>query len=110
MTLNENINEREDALCVTNTAGRIVGANRRFCKMFGFEPSEVRWHYLRDLYRHADELSRALKKAPEYSDVLQTRMRNRSGRSFRCVLTRWGAKSQEGIPILMHSIQRTQIA
>jgi len=110
MTINENLNEVEDALCVTNTAGRIVGANKRFCKMFGFEPGEVKWHYLRDLYRHEDELSCTLKKAPEHSDVLQTRMRNRAGRSFRCVLTRWGSKSLEGIPIMMHSIQRMRAA
>jgi len=110
MTINEDLNEAEAALCVTNTAGRIVGANKRFCKMFGFELNEVKWHYLRDLYRHGDELDCVLKRVSGHSDVLQTKMRNRSGRSFRCVLTRWGSKSQEGIPVMLHSIQRMNAA
>jgi len=102
MTIDENINEKEEAVCVANNSGRILTANKRFCKMFGFDPNEVRWHYLCDLYRHKNEFS----AIPEKEEVLQTRMRSRSGRSFPCILTRRATKSAEGIPLLMHYIQR----
>jgi PAS domain S-box len=102
MTIDENINETEEAVCVANNSGRILTANKRFCKMFGFDPSEVRWHYLCDLYRHKNEFS----SIPEKEEILQTRMRSRSGRSFPCILTRRATKSVEGIPLLMHYIQR----
>jgi len=106
MTIDENINEVDDAVCIANSVGRIITANTRFCKMFGFEPNEIKWHYLCDLYRYEDELNRILGNPPEEEDVLQTKMRNRSGRSFPCVLIRRATKSTEGIPLLRHAIQR----
>jgi PAS domain S-box-containing protein len=106
MTIDENINEAEEAICIANNAGRILTANKRFCKMFGFEQSEIKWHYLRDLYRHEDELNRILKNIPENEEVLQTKMRNRAGRCFPCVLVRRATKTTEGIQLLRHSIQR----
>ncbi len=106
MTIDENINEAEEAICIANNAGRILTANKHFCKMFGFEQSDVKWHYLHDLYRHEDELNRVLKNIPEKEDVLQTKMRNRAGRSFPCVLMRRATKTTEGIPLLRHSIQK----
>jgi len=109
MTIDENIIEVEDAVCISNESGRIITANKRFCKLFGFEQNEVRWHYLHDLYRHRDELNRILKDIPEQSNVLQTKMRSRSGRSFPCVLTCRSTKSLEGIPLLVHSIQRVAV-
>jgi PAS domain S-box-containing protein len=102
MTIDENINETEEAVCVANNSGRILTANKRFCKMFGFDQNEVKWHYLCDLYRHKSEFSNISEK----EEILQTRMRNRSGRSFPCILTRRATKSTEGIPLLMHYIQR----
>jgi PAS domain S-box-containing protein len=107
MTIDENINEAEDAVCIANNSGRILTANKRFCKMFGFEQGEVKGHYLRDLYRHKEVLSRILQNIPEQDDVLQTRMRTRTGRSFPCLLTCCATKSLEGIPLLRHSIQRS---
>ena len=104
MTIDENINETEDAVCIANNSGRILTANKRFCKMFGFDPDEVKWHYLCDLYRRKDEFNSV--GFPDTEDVLQTRMRNRAGRSFPCILTRRATKSIEGIPLLMHYIQR----
>jgi len=106
MTIDENINETEEAVCVANNSGRILTANKSFCKMFGFDQNEVKWHYLCDLYRHKSEFNSVLKEPPEKEDVLQTRMRNRSGRSFPCILIRRATKSAEGIPLLMHYIQR----
>ncbi len=103
MTIDENINEAQEAVCIANKAGRILIANKRFCKMFGFEQSEVKWHYLCDLYRYKEDISHA-----KSEDVLQIRMRNRAGRSFPCVLTRRATKSVEGIPLQLHSIQRVQ--
>ena len=105
MTVDENINETEEAVCIANDSGRILTANKRFCKMFGFDQSEVKWHYLCDLYRHKGEFSNTL-ELPEKEDVLQIRMRSRTGRSFPCILTRRATKSLEGIPLLMHYIQR----
>ena len=109
MTIEENINEAENAVCIANNSGRILTANKRFCKMFGFDQSEVKWHYLGDLYRRRDELTSVLKNFPEHNDVLETRMRNRRGRSFNCILTRRTTKTNEGIPLLMHSVQRVNI-
>jgi len=107
MTIDENINEAEDAVCIANKSGRILTANKRFCKMFGFEQSEIKGHYLCDLYRHKEELNRILKNISVRENVLQTRMRNRAGRSFPCTLIYRSTKSLEGIPLLRHSIQRS---
>jgi PAS domain S-box-containing protein len=109
MTINENIKDAEDAVCISNNSGRILTANKPFCKLFGFEENEVKWHYLSDLYRHKEELSCILENTPEQADILQTRMRSRSGRSFPCLLTRRATKSLEGIPLLIHSIQRVGV-
>ena len=106
MTIDESIYEAEDAVCISNHSGRILTANNQFCKMFGFEPSEVKWHYLCDLYRYEDELNRILQNIPEHDDILQTKMRGRTGRSFPCILTRRATKSLEGIPLLMHYVKR----
>jgi PAS domain S-box-containing protein len=105
MTIDEKIIETEDAVCISNNAGRILTANSHFCKLFGFDQSEVKWHYLCDLYRNKNELSHLI-SITEQGDVLQTKMRCRSGRSFPCILTRKATKSMEGIPLLVHSIQR----
>jgi PAS domain S-box-containing protein len=106
MTINENISEIEDAVCISNHSGRIITANKRFCKLFGFEQGEIAWHYLCDLYRNKEELNSVLQDVPEGENTLQTRMRNRSGRTFPCLLTRKATKSLEGIPLLVHSVQR----
>jgi PAS domain S-box-containing protein len=100
--IDENIDEAENAVCIANTVGRIIAANKRFCKMFGFDQDEVKWHYLCDLYRNED----TLKDIPENEDILHTKMRNRSGRSFPCILTRRATKSLKGTLLLRHSIQR----
>ena len=46
--------EKKDkiARCEINESGRILNANRKFCKMFGFEADEPMWHYICDLYRY----------------------------------------------------------
>ena len=106
MTIDENINEAQEAVCIANNAGRILMANKRFCKMFGFEQNEVKWHYLCDLYRCKEDINHL--ERSENKDVLRLRMRNRAGRSFPCLLTRRATKSAEGIPLLLHSIQRVQ--
>ena len=106
MTIDENIKDIEDAVCISNKSGRIITANKRFCKLFGFEESEVKWHYLCDLYRYKHELNRVLEHASTELEVLKTRIRSRSGRSFPCLLTYRATKSLEGIPLLVHSVQR----
>jgi PAS domain S-box-containing protein len=107
MTIDEKIIEAEDAVCISNNAGRILTANKHFCKLFGFEQSEVKWHYLCDLYRNKNDIDHL--SVTEQGDVLQTKMRSRSGRYFPCILTRRATKSLEGVPLLVHSIQRVAV-
>jgi PAS domain S-box-containing protein len=106
MTIEESVNEVESAACVANNSGRILSANKRFCKMFGFEQNEIKWHYLIDLYRRKDELTKILSNISEYNDTLQTKMRNRRGRSFNCILTRQTTKTTEGTTLLMHCVKK----
>ena len=46
--------EKKDkvARCEINETGRILNANKKFCKMFGFALDEPMWHYICDLYRY----------------------------------------------------------
>ncbi|GHV13986.1 hypothetical protein AGMMS49938_09360 [Fibrobacterales bacterium] len=108
MTIEENIDSSEDAVCIANNYGRILSANKRFCRLFGFDKEEVEWHYLCDLYRHLSEWNKCQKSipAPREKQTMQARMRNRAGRSFPCILTRRVTKSAEGIPLLINSIQK----
>lgn len=107
MTISENINEKEEAICISNKSGRILTANKHFCKLFGFEQHEIKWHYLCDFYRGKNKFSETFEKTTENEEeVLQTKMRSRSGRSFYCILKRKIIESTEGIPILMNIFQR----
>ena len=45
------MNTNQETACFeVNEHGRILSGNRRFCRMFGFDENELRWHYLNDLY------------------------------------------------------------
>lgn len=82
------MNQEQEALCVTNSHGRLLEANRRFCRMFGLEPEEVPWHYALDLHRNeCDWLT--FQQAMESQgrvDAYPLRLRHRKGRSFQCLV------------------------
>ena len=95
-----------DTACFeVNESGRILSSNRRFCRMFGFEESEIVWHYITDFYRHRfgcglDHLGQDLFYQLRIIHLTQhhfvARMRNRKGRSFKCSITREVVQDAEG--------------
>lgn len=69
-----------------NAQGRLISGNKRFCRMFGFDESEVQWHYVTDLYRHAKDWE-SFRNTTE-GNRFEARLKNRKGRSFNCVIVR----------------------
>lgn len=69
-----------------NAQGRLISGNKRFCRMFGFAESEVKWHYVTDLYRHVKDWE-AFRNTAE-GDRFEARLKNRKGRSFDCMIVR----------------------
>lgn len=69
-----------------NAQGRLISGNKRFCRMFGFGESEVKWHYVTDLYRHVKDWETFRNTAE--GDRFEVRLKNRKGRSFDCVIIR----------------------
>lgn len=100
------LEQNEEAACVVNAHGRLLAANGRFCRLFGFENDEPVWHYLSDLYRHETEwkLFKASAAAPDEERHFVARLRNRKGRSFRCKLTRKAQLDSEGRLVYVNSI------
>jgi PAS domain S-box-containing protein len=76
----------DTACCLSNACGKILAANHRFCRLFGFAEGEAVWHYLPDLYRHYTDWTSMANTEAE--DRRALRLRHRSGRSFRATLTR----------------------
>lgn len=76
--------------CEINPTGRLLEANNRFCRMFGFTSDEIPWHYVKDLYRYTEEWDSFKKHAPDENAKLcfLARLRNRAGRSFKCSVER----------------------
>ena len=83
----ENENNLDIARFEVNQSGRILSGNKRFCRMFGFNESEVVWHYITDCYRyHGDwEMFSSCENLSQTKFIF--RMRNRKGRSFKCCLS-----------------------
>ena len=94
--MTENENSLDIACFEVNQSGRILSGNKRFYRMFGFNESEVTWHYITDCYRYP----RDWELFSNCSDLSQNkfvfRMRNRKGRSFKCCLTREIVQDAEG--------------
>ena len=66
--------------------GRLISANKRFCRLFGFSESEIPWHYVTDLCRYVQDWENYKNTADQNSFVI--RMKNRKGRSFNCDVVR----------------------
>jgi len=100
--------EQEEAACVVNSHGRILGANGRFCRLFGFTKDETIWHYLPDLYRHESEWK--IYREATGDDTTErhflARLRNRKGRSFKCMVTRTPLLSPDGQTIFLNAIAK----
>lgn len=102
-----NLNSIEAACFEVNEHGRLLGGNKRFCRMFGFaSEDEVMWHYITDLYRHAKEWEdfRNCDSAAQHHFV--ARMKNRKGRSFKCSIVREIVQDAEGRLIFRNTVRR----
>lgn len=102
--------EKKDktARCDINESGRILSANKKFCKMFGFALDEPMWHYICDLYRYPKdwETCRAMIAEPVAEQTFLVRMKNRRGRSFKCSVIRTLKKDANGNVYFSNEISR----
>ena len=87
-----------------NEHGRLLSGNRRFCRMFGFEPSELPWHYVTDLYRYISDWEKFRHDTQNAS--FTTRMKNRRGRSFDCCIVREIFQNEDGEVIFRNTIHK----
>lgn len=96
----------EDAACVVNSHGRLLGANVRFCRLFGFGEGEAEWHYFCDLYRHEAEWKafQGQSVAPGEERHYVARLRNRKGRSFKCCIARVASLDEQGRLVYVNTI------
>ncbi len=99
-------NYNEEAYFEVNEHGRILTGNRKFCRMFGYDESEIVWHYITDFYRHAKDWNdfRSCDNLTQHHFV--ARMRNRKGRSFKCSITREVLQGADGRITFRNSINR----
>ena len=89
-------NNQETACFEVNEHGRILSGNRRFCRMFGFDEKEIRWHYLNDLYRYQKDFETFLSATDTTRCSFIAKMRTRKGRSFKCYITREAMQDAQG--------------
>lgn len=101
MTLEKNT---IDLACFeVNEHGRLLSANKRFCRMFGFEEAEIPWHYITDLYRYMKDWNE-FRNSTENSFII--RMKNRKGRSFKCSVVREVLQNSQGDVVFRNTVQR----
>lgn len=106
MTLNNK--ENDIAFCEVNEHGRLLNANNRFCRMFGFKESDIPWHYVKDLYRHEKDWEAYKKCSPDKGSNIRfvARLKNRKGRSFKCSISRDVHQDDSGKITYRNRIQR----
>lgn len=97
-------NTIELACFEVNEYGRFLSGNRRFCRMFGFEPSELPWHYVTDLYRYPDDWDKF--RYDSKKTYFNVRMKNRRGRSFDCCIIREILQDADGEIIFRNTIRK----
>ncbi|MCF0224731.1 MAG: PAS domain-containing protein [Fibrobacter sp.] len=98
------LNKIDFACFEVNEHGRLLSANRRFCKLFGFAESEIAWHYVTDLCRHQKDWVEFRDSTDR--DSFEMRMRNRKGRSFVCRIIRQAIQRPSGEIIFRNILQR----
>jgi len=87
-----------------NEHGRLLSGNRRFCRMFGFQESEIKWHYVTDLCRKSEDWESF--RDSDVQESFNMRMKNRKGRSFCCKLYRSIKQDEEGRLVFCTTIRR----
>lgn len=92
------LQENKEAVCFSNFKGRLLNGNKKFCKMFGFKVEDVPWHFLEDLHRHKDDWNSLTDCVEQFGSVdhYYSRLRNRSGRSFHCLISRHRIDNGDG--------------
>ncbi len=104
---NTSKDSQEVALCEINKHGRLLSANHRFCRMFGFEADDIPWHYMNDLYRHEEDWENYCATFSHPGDYrFTTRLRNRSGRSFKCLILRTVVQNENGQVTYRNQIEK----
>lgn len=102
--------EQKDNLDVAcfevNAHGRILSGNRRFCRMFGYNESELIWHYITDFYRHASDWEFYKNCEDMEKRHFVVRMRNRKGRSFKCSVCREVSFGDDGKLVYRNTVRR----
>ena len=78
----------QEATCTTNPFGRLLSANRKFCRMFGLAPEDVEWRYIHDIHRNEQDWEKFRDSMEQLGQVdsFLVRMRHRKGRSFKCLI------------------------
>ena len=99
-------NNQETACFEVNEHGRILSGNRRFCRMFGFDESEIRWHYLNDLYRYQKDWEAYRSGNTMLNCSFIAKMRTRKGRSFKCYITREAMQDAQGRLSFRNTVRR----
>ena len=97
-------NSIELAYFEVNEHGRLLSGNRRFCRMFGFEQSELPWHYVTDLYRYASDWEQFRNDSEKI--CFNMRMKNRRGRSFDCCIIREIVQNADGEIIFRNTVRK----
>lgn len=79
---------KEVAFCEINDHGRILSANRPFCRLFGFPEAKVEWHYIQDIFRFVSDWNSFVQSPAAKTAHFIARLKNRKGRSFIASISR----------------------
>lgn len=71
------------ATVTVNRSGRILSADKVFCRMFGFKPEECKWHYICDCVGGVDRWN----TIRDNLVPVDTKGYGRRNRSFHCTVT-----------------------
>ena len=98
----------QDVFFETNSHGRLLGANRRFCRMFGVRPDEVLWHYILDFHRREEDWHNFREAMETHGQIsaYMLKMRHRKGRSFLCLLNSSRVLGEDGVVRYQTQLQK----
>ena len=95
----------ESAYCEINDHGRLLTANKRFCRLFGYKEEQVDWHYLRDVFRYDQDWTSFIQNATTKASHFIVRLKNRKGRSFLASISR-EASELNGKTVYQNTFQK----
>lgn len=80
--------QMQEGLCVTNSFGRLLEANKKFCSMIGIKSEDVPWRYILDYHRRESDWLRFREHMERHGQATGylVRLRHRNGRSFQCLV------------------------